>query len=47
MYNAFRKAGKPVKMVLHQNGHDDLYNYLIDGVPWLEIQNKWLPLVKE
>lgn len=42
MYNAFKKAGKPVKMVLHQDGHNYLYDYTINGTPWLEIQNKWL-----
>ncbi|MCR5789774.1 MAG: hypothetical protein K6G83_07790 [Lachnospiraceae bacterium] len=42
IYKAFKKAGQPVKLVLHQNGHEDLYNYMINGVPWVEIQNKWL-----
>ena len=42
MYKAFRKAGKTVKMVLHQDGHNTLDAYMINGVPWLEIENRWL-----
>ena len=42
MYKAFKKAKKPVKLVLHQDGHNHLYNYMINGVPWLDIENRWL-----
>ena len=42
MYNAFKKANKPVKMLLHQNGHDFTYSLVVGGEPWLETQNKWL-----
>ncbi|MBO4904114.1 MAG: hypothetical protein J5367_02715 [Lachnospiraceae bacterium] len=42
MYTAFKNAGKPVKMLLHQNGHKPTYDIAINGQPWLEIQNKWL-----
>ncbi len=42
MYRAFSKAGQPVKMIFHQDGHNYLTNYHINGEPWLEIQNKWL-----
>ena len=27
MYQAFQKAGQPVKLVLHQNGHNVPYHY--------------------
>ncbi|WP_026529138.1 CocE/NonD family hydrolase [Butyrivibrio sp. VCD2006] len=42
MYNAFKKANKPVKLFLHQDGHNYLHTLVIDDEPWLEIQNKWL-----
>ena len=42
MVQAFLKAGKNVKLVLHQNGHDDLANISINGQVWQEIMNKWL-----
>ena len=42
MYNAFRKAGKPVKLVLHQDGHSLLFDHMINDVLWHDIQNKWL-----
>ena len=42
MYKAFKKAGQNVKLVLHQNGHADLYQYMINDELWLEIENKWL-----
>jgi X-Pro dipeptidyl-peptidase len=42
MYNVFKKADKPVKMLLHQNGHGETQELAIDGEPWLETQNKWL-----
>ena len=42
MTEAFQKAGKPVKLVLHQGGHISLDNYSINGTVWLEIMNQWL-----
>lgn len=42
MYNAFKKAEQPVKLVLHQDGHNYMSTVVIDEEPWLEIQNKWL-----
>ena len=42
MYNAFKKADKPVKLFLHQDGHNYLDTLVINDEPWLEIQNKWL-----
>ncbi len=42
MYDAFRKAGQNCKLVLHQNGHENLYSYMINDELWLEIENKWL-----
>ncbi len=42
MYSAYKKAGQPVKMLLHQDGHNWLADYVINDVPWLELMNKWL-----
>ncbi|WP_081679531.1 CocE/NonD family hydrolase [Butyrivibrio sp. XPD2002] len=42
MYNAFKKANKTVKLVLHQDGHATIRNIMVDNEPWLEIENKWL-----
>lgn len=42
MVQAFTKAGCNVKLVLHQNGHNDLYNYMVNGELWQETMNRWL-----
>lgn len=42
MYDAFKKAKKPVKLFLHQNGHANLNSFTVNGELWLEVQNKWL-----
>ena len=42
MVEAFRKAGKPVKLVLHQGGHMELDRVSINGTPWEELMNTWL-----
>ena len=42
MFRAFRKAGKTVKLVLHQDGHNDLYGISVGGQPWDDIVNLWL-----
>ncbi len=42
IYKAFKQAGQNTKLVLHQNGHDYLYSYLVGEELWLEIENKWL-----
>lgn len=42
MVRAFEQAGQNVKLVLHQDGHNDLYGTMVNGELWDEIQNKWL-----
>ena len=42
MVEAFRKAGKTVRLVLHQNGHQTLNSISINGTVWQEIMNRWL-----
>ena len=42
MVEAFRAAGKTVKLVLHQGGHTSLDGHSINGTVWEEIVNKWL-----
>ena len=42
MMQAFTKAGQTVKLVLHQDGHNFIYNTLVRGELWNEIQNRWL-----
>ena len=42
MMQAFTKAGQNAKLVLHQGEHTYLYNNLLNGDPWLEIQNRWM-----
>ena len=42
MYQAFKKAGQTVKMVLHQNGHDYPDGLMIGDTLWQELLNKWL-----
>ena len=42
MMQAFRKAGMPAKLVLHQDGHNILDGKLVNGELWQEIMNKWL-----
>lgn len=42
MVQAFTKAGQTVKLVLHQDGHNFIYNTLVRGELWNEIQNRWL-----
>ncbi|MBQ8076302.1 MAG: hypothetical protein IJ237_10015 [Oscillospiraceae bacterium] len=42
MMQAFAKAGMPAKIVLHQDGHNNLDGKLINGELWQETMNKWL-----
>ena len=42
MFRAFRQAGKTVKLVLHQDGHNNLDNISVNGTAWQELMNKWL-----
>ncbi|MBR6706198.1 MAG: hypothetical protein IKI84_05920 [Clostridia bacterium] len=42
MVEAFQKAGKTVKLVLHQGGHMTLNGFSINGTAWDEIMNIWL-----
>ncbi|MBR4224829.1 MAG: prolyl oligopeptidase family serine peptidase, partial [Oscillospiraceae bacterium] len=42
MMQAFTKAGKNAKLVLHQNGHDILDDMEINGELWQDTMNKWL-----
>ncbi|MBO4373795.1 MAG: hypothetical protein J5829_01695 [Lachnospiraceae bacterium] len=42
MARAFAKAGMPFKLVLHQDGHNNLDNMLVNGELWQETMNKWL-----
>ena len=42
MAQAFEKAGKPWKLVLHQDGHNVLDNTMVNGELWNEILTRWL-----
>lgn len=42
MFDAFRKAGKTVKMVLHQDGHNNMSSISVNGRVWDDIMNEWL-----
>ena len=42
MAQAFEKAGKPYKLILHQDGHTSLDGREVNGELWEEIMNKWL-----
>ena len=42
MVQAFEKAGKPWKLVLHQDGHNVLDNTIVNGELWNEILTRWL-----
>ena len=42
MMQAFEKAGMPAKLVLHQNGHNNLDGMMVNGELWQELMNKWL-----
>ena len=42
MYNAFKKAGKTVKMILHQDGHEFLFGRMVNGELFEELMNRWL-----
>lgn len=42
MFQAFQKAGKNVKLVLHQDGHNFLNDHIVNGELWQQIMNRWL-----
>ena len=42
MVRAFARAGQCWKLVLHQDGHNDLNNMIVNGELWEETVNKWL-----
>lgn len=42
MQQAFTKAGKEVRLILHQGGHDNLLSYMVSGEYFNQIMNKWL-----
>ena len=42
MAEAFRKAGKTVKLLLHQGGHISPGGYSINGMAWEKLLNIWL-----
>ena len=42
MYQAFAAAGRTVKLVFHQDGHNTPYDKIINGELWQETVNKWL-----
>lgn len=42
MQQAFTKAGKEVRLILHQGGHDNLFSYMVSGEYFNQIMNKWL-----
>ena len=42
MMQAFQKAGMPAKIVLHQDGHNNLDGKIVNGALWQETMNKWL-----
>jgi len=41
MMRAFEQAGKPAKLVLHQEGHVMLESRMVNGELWDETVNKW------
>lgn len=42
MYDAFKKAGQNVKLILHQDGHKTLYGRMIGDELFDELINRWL-----
>ena len=42
MVRAFARAGQPWKLVLHQDGHNNLNNMVVNGELWEETVNRWL-----
>ena len=42
MYNAFKKAGRTVKAIFHQDGHDFLFGRMVNGMLYEELMNRWL-----
>ncbi|MCR5651238.1 MAG: hypothetical protein K6F86_08680 [Lachnospiraceae bacterium] len=42
MYNAFKKAGKNVKLILHQDGHNNIFGQMVRKELFDELVNKWL-----
>ncbi len=42
MVQAFQKAGANVKLALHQNGHQNLDNMIVNDEVWNETINRWL-----
>ena len=42
MVRAFQNAKQNVKVVWHQDGHNYIYNTIVNGELWDEIQNRWL-----
>lgn len=42
MVQAFQQADQPVKLVLHQDGHNNLDGKQVNGELWEEIVNRWL-----
>ena len=41
MAQAFEKAGRPYKLVLHQDGHNVLNGHIVNGELWQDLLNKW------
>ena len=42
MYRAFKAAGQNVKMILHQNGHKNLFGNMVGDSLYDDIMNRWL-----
>ena len=42
MVQAFTQAGQNVKLVLHQDGHNDLSGRMVNGELWNVTMNRWL-----
>ena len=42
MYQAFKKAGQKVSLILHQDAHNFIYRTMVDDSLWDEIMNEWL-----
>ena len=42
MYQSFKKAGQNVKLLLHQNGHSNLFGEMVDETLFDELMNRWL-----
>ncbi|MCR5403230.1 MAG: hypothetical protein K6E91_05335 [Butyrivibrio sp.] len=42
MYSSFRKAGREVKLILHQGAHTGLYGHRIKGEIFEDLMNRWL-----